>query len=217
MLIVEDHAAVATPMVAALRLEGFGEVASVPADDLRPGVVVAMVKSFAPDVVLLDLHLGRFGDATGLIPPLVDLGTHVVVLTASTDRALLGACLEAGAAACVEKSRPFDELVGLVRAVAVGDEVMGSDEREAMVTEAATEREDRVRRRAPFRRLTEREAQVLRAVIDGRQAEEIATMQDVSVATVRTHIRSILEKLGVHSQLAAVALARRAGWPPEAG
>ena len=48
--------------------------------------------------------------------------------------------------------------------------------------------------------------------MDGASAEEIAKASFVSMATVRSQIRSILEKLGVHSQVAAVALAHRARW-----
>ena len=50
------------------------------------------------------------------------------------------------------------------------------------------------------------------AIVDGSTADEIAAREFVAVSTVRTHIRSILDKLGVNSQLAAVALARRSGW-----
>jgi DNA-binding NarL/FixJ family response regulator len=64
----------------------------------------------------------------------------------------------------------------------------------------------------PFAVLTEREQFVLAELIEGHCAEEIASDAVVSISTVRSHIKSILQKLGVSSQLAAVALARRAGW-----
>jgi DNA-binding NarL/FixJ family response regulator len=65
---------------------------------------------------------------------------------------------------------------------------------------------------APFRRLTPREEEVLAALVDGEPAVAIAERDTVSEATVRSHIRSVLTKLGVGSQLQAVAQARRAGW-----
>jgi DNA-binding NarL/FixJ family response regulator len=64
----------------------------------------------------------------------------------------------------------------------------------------------------PFPRLSTREQAVLHELIDGRTAGEIAAEAFVSIATVRTQISAVLRKLGVHSQLAAVALARRAQW-----
>jgi len=69
-------------------------------------------------------------------------------------------------------------------------------------------------RLAPFERLTTRERIVLGALMDGASAEEIAKSSFVSLATVRSQIRSILEKLSVHSQVAAVALAHRLRWDP---
>jgi len=65
---------------------------------------------------------------------------------------------------------------------------------------------------APFEQLTGRERVVLGALMDGASAGEIAKASFVSMATVRSQIRSILEKLGVHSQVAAVALAHRSRW-----
>lgn len=63
--------------------------------------------------------------------------------------------------------------------------------------------------------LTERERYVLTELMEGHCAEEIAGAAGVSISTVRSQIKSILQKLGVGSQLAAVAMARRAGWSTE--
>jgi DNA-binding NarL/FixJ family response regulator len=62
--------------------------------------------------------------------------------------------------------------------------------------------------------LTQREREVLRSLVSGRRAAEIAEADFVSVTTVRNQIQSILTKLGAHSQLEAVAIAVRAGWTP---
>ncbi len=65
----------------------------------------------------------------------------------------------------------------------------------------------------PFQLLTRREQQVLAALMRGCSAREISKEAYVSLPTVRSHIRSILSKLGVSSQLGAVTLAYRSGWP----
>lgn len=62
--------------------------------------------------------------------------------------------------------------------------------------------------------LTRREVEVLRSLVSGRRAAEIADIDFVSVTTVRNQIQSILTKLGAHSQLEAVSIAVRAGWTP---
>ena len=66
-----------------------------------------------------------------------------------------------------------------------------------------------------FAVLTEREKFVLAELMEGHGAEQIAKAAVVSISTVRSQIKAILQKLGVNSQLAAVAMARRAGWSPE--
>ncbi len=66
-----------------------------------------------------------------------------------------------------------------------------------------------------FARLTEREQFVLSELMEGHGAEDIAKAAFVSISTVRSQIKAILQKLGVNSQLAAVAMARRAGWALE--
>jgi len=64
-----------------------------------------------------------------------------------------------------------------------------------------------------FERLSPREQNVLLSLMKGSTAREIADKDCVSLATVRSQIRSIISKLGVSSQLAAVVLAYQSGWP----
>lgn len=79
---------------------------------------------------------------------------------------------------------------------------------------ALADRRDRLEAlRAPFQQLTPREQDVLAGLVRGLSAPAIAEEAIVSATTVRSQIRAILLKLGVHSQLEAVSLARRARWP----
>jgi two-component system nitrate/nitrite response regulator NarL len=213
VLIVEDHVLLAESLAVALRLRDFDEVDVVDVAGLDDAAILARVEGAAPDVVLVDLHLGDDRLSLPLIPPIIERGPVVLVLTASADRVLLARCLEAGAVGVFGKAQAFDDLAtGLVDAM-LGRSTMHPAARDELLAEL-----DEHRRRADhldrlFAQLTERERDVFAAIIDGRTADEIAARQFVSVATVRSHIRSILEKLGVNSQLAAVALARRTGWP----
>ncbi len=68
-----------------------------------------------------------------------------------------------------------------------------------------------------FDRLTRREQEVLSALMRGAKARDICVQSYVSMPTVRSQIRSILMKLGVTSQLAAVALAYQSGWSGRRG
>jgi DNA-binding NarL/FixJ family response regulator len=86
------------------------------------------------------------------------------------------------------------------------------EQRQHLVNELRCAREHERAEREPFDRLTSREQQVLNALADGRSVACIAEDWFVSEATVRSQVRGVLLKLGVSSQLEAVARATKAGW-----
>jgi DNA-binding NarL/FixJ family response regulator len=212
VLIVDDHELLAESLRLALDAEGY--------DVIVPGVVAADVLAAAqampPDVVLLDLDLGvHGGDGAALVEGLAVGGARVVVVSGTPDRLRVAACLESGACGYVSKGAPLEDLIDAVRVAAEGDDVMPDAQRQDLLAELRQARVERRRELAPFAELTGRERFVLAQVIEGRSATEIAMSAYVSEATVRTQIRAVLGKLGVRSQLAAVAAARRAAWSPE--
>ena len=211
VLIVEDHELLAGTMAMALRQQGL-EVHAVagPSAD----AVVDLARSLAPVLVLLDLDLGSpMGSGLDLIRPLVDTGARVVMVTGVADRARLGACIEAGAVGVVSKATEFSVLIESVQRAIEGKPLLRDDERLALLNEVRDRRRADHDRLAPFDALSPKEQAVLVHLLAGESAETIAEKSYVSLATVRSHIRAILLKLGVNSQLAAVALARTAGWP----
>ena len=117
-----------------------------------------------------------------------------------------------GAAGWVGKDAFLDEVVAALHDVLDGTPLIGCAAREAMIDELRIERAGLRRALSPFERLTARERDVLAALVDGLSAEEIAETQFVALTTVRSQIRAVLQKLGVRSQLAAVAHANRVGW-----
>lgn len=210
VLIVEDHELLAQSLLYALRAEGL-EV-----DAIKPATTDEILKTaedLRPTVVLLDLDLGgEIGSSLPLIAPLEALGAQVMMVTGVTDRVRLAECLEAGATGLIDKSTPFDELVGAVREVAELGTLVPPEQRHELLAELRRQRALDRERLEPFERLTSREQQVLAGLMDGKTAEKIADDAFVSLATVRSQIRAILLKLDVNSQLAAVALARKNGW-----
>ena len=216
--LVEDHALLAEALLVSLSPEGF-EVTSVrlPPRPEGPDALLGSILALNPQVVLLDLDLGSAGDGGTLIQPLTRAGCRVVVLTAWAEPARWGACVAAGALTVLNKSTPLQVIVEVIQRVAQGLPVMSRDRREqliAMWREARTDDDDR---RSRLDRLTPREAHVLGELLQGKRVREVAQAAFVSEATVRTHVKSILAKLGVSSQLAAVALARDAGWGARVG
>ncbi len=211
--LVEDHALLAEALLVSLSPEGF-EVTSVrlPTRSEGPDALLSSILRIDPQVVLLDLDLGAAGDGGGLIQPLSRAGCRVVVLTAWADPARWGGCVAAGALTVLNKSTPLQVIVEVIQRVAQGLPVMSRDRRDHLVALWREARTDDNDRRVRLERLTPREAHVLGELIRGKRVREVAQEAFVSEATVRTHVKSILAKLGVSSQLAAVALARDAGW-----
>jgi DNA-binding NarL/FixJ family response regulator len=213
VLIVEDHALVAVGLQLALSARGWTvEITDGP----TAADVIEQAREFQPQCVLLDINLGeQVGSGIDLIAPLRTAGISVVMLTAETRRVVLAACLEQGAAGWIGKDAFLDQVVATIADVLDGAPLLGRATREAMLDELRIERAGQRRALSPFERLTLRERCVLGALVDGMSAEEIAEAHFVSLTTVRSQIRAVLQKLGVRSQLAAVAHANRVGWKPD--
>ena len=95
--------------------------------------------------------------------------------------------------------------------LAAGKNPLPGHRRRAPEAEQEPTEEDELRAR--LQQLTSRENEILGLLMEGNTVSEIARLNVVSEATVRTQVRSILTKLEVSSQLAAVGVAHRAGWP----
>lgn len=204
----------AQSLLYALRADGFDvEVCA----EKTPEDILKAAEGFGAQVVLLDLDLGPgVGSALPLIAPLHDMGSCVVMVTGETNRSRLGECIEAGAMGIVAKSAPFEDLVESLKEASELRALMSKQERDELLAEMRRQHAEEARRKAAFERLTPREAEVLAGLYEGKSADSIARESFVSLATVRSQIHSLLQKLGVSSQIAAVAAARRAGWEPNA-
>jgi len=213
VLIVEDHRLFAEAVDLALTGAGYdvGRI-EVPADPGSPGALVAAIVKQQPVVVLLDLDLGRFGDGLRLIEPIARSGANVVVVTGSTDRARWGDAVQSGARKVLSKSQPLHDILATVRRIIAGLPVMDREEREELISEWAAMREELLEVRERLEQLTNRESVVLGHLMKGRAVRQIAGLSTVSEATVRTQVKSILAKLEVSSQLAAVGMANAIGW-----
>ena len=209
-VVVDDHRLLAQSLAISLRQEGVDcSVATL----APPEELLASVLAERPDVVLLDLDLGpETGDGVGLVAPLTRAGCRVVLVTGSTDPVRLATALEDGAVGVLAKTEPVEVLLAAARAAGRGERVLGREEERALRDDARTRLAARTAALDPFTRLTEREAQVLRSLARGQSVATIASRCYVAEATVRTQVRGVLTKLGVGSQLEAVALAHHSGW-----
>lgn len=209
VLILDDHELVGTSLAAALR--GEGEQATFRASHSVADVRTATT-SLQPGLLVLDLDLGRDpqGRKVDTIPLIPELrcGWRILVLSGSSNPVRIGASLYAGAFTWVSKVSPMPMLIGAVREARAGRSVLAPAQRRHLVERYLEW--DRTQRSLQERlaTLTRREREVLELLAVGKRAQAIADTFVVSLPTVRTQVRAVLGKLGVGSQLEAVALVR---------
>ena len=206
LLLVDDHEILTTGMASYLRGEGFIVETLNPtsADD------VLNHPALADDAfVISDLQMPAVPDVFALFASLVARRVRILALTGVTDPVIAGRALRAGALAVIQKSEPLDVLADLIRTASEGRPVRAGEREEQLgdLREAEKRRRESM---AVFDRLSQREGEILLRLIEGHSPAATASSDFVSIATVRAQIRSILAKLGVTSQLEAVALANRA-------
>jgi two-component system, NarL family, nitrate/nitrite response regulator NarL len=209
-LMIEDHELLSQALAHALRPKGVDVTAVRPTSTPQ---VLAAVDRHDPSIVLLDLDLGTdLAPGEALVPDLVDKGVRVLVVTGTEDLSRIGAAVDAGAEGFVHKSAGFDALLDAMQRMAEGEAPTDPSELRRLDQRIAREQAEHQRQLQVFDRLTDREQAVLARLMEGASVDEIASDNVVSVATVRSQVRGVLTKLGVNSQLAAVALAHRLGW-----
>lgn len=207
--VVDDHVLVGRLVVSLVERAGYScEFAFRETEDATWSAVMAV----DPQLLLLDFDLGPGQSSTDVLTKAVGAGIVVAGFTGSDDRLEHAHYLEAGAAAVVPKGAGPADLVAVVELALAGEELMAPSDRHAALARLRKWREERRRRLAVFESLTDREAQTLVLIAEGLGAADIVEQWQVALPTVRTHIRAVLTKLGVTSQLQAAALARDSGW-----
>jgi DNA-binding NarL/FixJ family response regulator len=166
---------------------------------------IAQARELAPDIVLLDFRLpdGTGAEAGMRIRELLS-ETRLIFLSRDDSEAAQVAAIEAGASAFVHKSRAADEVIETIRLVSQGQNLITPRTIATLLNKRKT-------MSAQLQSLTPRERDVLRRVAAGVSSRDIARELGISYTTVRTHIRSLGRKLGVHSKLEATAKARELG------
>jgi DNA-binding NarL/FixJ family response regulator len=206
VLIVDDQPLARAGFRAVLEATGTVEVV---AEAESGEQAIELAGRHDPDVVLMDVRMpGMDGiEATRLMPR-----QKVLILTTFGLDDYIIEALRAGASGFLLKDAPVEELVRAVRTVAAGD---------AQLSPAVTKRLlDQVARRLPsavqrdtdsLDELTEREREVLRLLAVGMSNAEIAAALVVSEPTVKTHVSSVLSKLGLRDRVQAVIYAYENG------
>lgn len=197
LMVVDDHAVVRGGLVALLATVEDMKVVAEASDGME---AVEQYDQLQPDVTLMDLRLKKMGgvEAIQRIRARWPQARVIVLTTFDGDEDIYRA-IQAGAKAYLLKGMSVEELIGTVRAVHAG--------KVHIPAEIAGKLADRMA--GP--QLTSRELEVLRLVVKGRSNKEIGNELAISEATVKTHLNSLMAKLGVNDRTSASTAALQRG------
>jgi DNA-binding NarL/FixJ family response regulator len=201
VLIAEDHTLVSQGLEAMLKLEDDVELVGVVDTGDK---AVSSVSSRDVDVVLMDVNLGQSMSGIEATRKIKDENPEVkvLVLTMFTDPGTVAEAVKAGADGYLSKGSSSQSVVQAIRDVMGGRSVLDPN-----VTEGIFGRIGGRDRHA----LTDRELAVLQQLTHGKSTREVAEHIHVSEETVKTYLKQIFKKLGVHDRTEAVAEAFRRG------
>jgi DNA-binding NarL/FixJ family response regulator len=202
VLIVDDHPLTRDALAGLLTQNGFSVVGG--AADGEESIEVA--RELQPDLILLDLSMPGIG-GLGALPLLRDVApdSEVVMLTASVAEENLLAAIRAGAAGYLLKTEPPERIVEFLRGVADGEAALSGSIARRLLEKV---REGRHANGAVpdsiAHALSAREVEVLLLLDDHLGTDQIAARLFISEHTVRSHVKSLLRKLGVSSRRQAL-------------
>jgi len=200
VLIVEDHNVVRQGLVALLNVVDGLTVVGEAADGLE---AIKEFRKHQPDVTLMDLRLPRMGGVEAIQRIRTEAPqARIIVLTTYDGDEDIYRALKAGARAYLLKGMTSEDLVTTIRAVHAGKSHIPAAIAEKLAERMGTED------------LTPREFDVLKEIVNGKSNKEIASELNVSEATVKTHINSLLGKLGVTDRTQAATAAIQRGIVP---
>lgn len=207
--IIEDHQVLIDALDLMMQLEGaFMFVGG--ANTLASGR--ELLASKRPDVLLLDLGLPD-GYGLDLLPVLPELSptTRVIILTGHSDETTLMACIEAGARGFLQKGCSLNGLLSSISKVYNGETIIPQELLLSLLKQSHREKTIHNHENDIWENLTPREYEILVQLAAGKTGEEIASQFNIAPLTVRTHVRNLMSKLGVHSRLEAVAFGFKHG------
>jgi two-component system, NarL family, nitrate/nitrite response regulator NarL len=215
VVLVEEEVLLAESLALALAAQGFAVTSVKPsAGETDRTAFAESVLALHPRVVVLDLDLSSVEDGMKLVTLLARDDCVVVAMTSAEDRSECGHTLARGAQAVLPKSAGLTRVLETLRGAVAGEQLTSDDERRELIEHWRQSRLREDGHQARLDLLTPREGQVLAQLASGKRVSDIARDSQVSRTTVRTQVRSILTKLKVNSQIAAVALVRDLGWTP---
>ena len=206
---IEDHQILVDSLSLMLRyepdIEFLGSAASIEKGRY-------LLKETSPDVLLLDVGLPD-GSGLDLIPEVNQISpeTNIIVLTSLTDETTLMRVVDSGISGFISKDSKLSDLLVTIRKAAEGEIVMPTSLLVGLLMRMPRDKAAAYQDDKGWERLTIREQEVLERLATGKTGDEIAEELHIAPLTVRTHIRNLMSKMGVHSRLEAVAFGMKNG------
>ena len=209
VLLVDDHQILRQGLRTLLEAESDLDVVGEAGDGRA---AMRMAKELRPDVVVMDISMPELNgiDATRRILEERPT-TRVIALTAHADHRTAGEILRAGASGLVAKDGAFDELARAIRIVASGKTYLDAGTAGGVVEHFVRAPSGNGDGPRAFAALSPREREVLQLVAEGKATKEVAAILNVSVKTVETHRRALMDKLHVDSVAELTKYAIREG------
>jgi len=210
VLVVDDQALVRRGFAMVLGHEPDIEVVAEAGTGLE---AIDAVREHRPDIVLMDIRMPDLDglEATSRILAGGDEDTRIIILTTFDPDEYVYRALQAGASGFVMKDIPPEDLVSAVRTVAAGGAMLSPTITRRLIGRFADQMGSDRDLAGRLERLTAREREVLKALADGMSNAEIAEALFIGAATVKTHVSSLLSKLGLRDRAQAVVFAYECG------
>jgi DNA-binding NarL/FixJ family response regulator len=209
VVLVDDQELIRTGFRMILEAEDDIEVVGEASDGEQ---AISMTRSVRPDVVLMDVQMPTMDglEATGRIVRDASIPSRIVILTTFERDDYVFEALRAGASGFLLKNAPSEELVHAVRVVAAGDALLAPSVTRKVI-EGFIRRPAHRSNEVELRRLTERETEILKLLATGKSNSELAAHLFVGEGTIKTHVSSVLTKLGIRDRMQAVIFAYESG------
>ncbi|MEO0616584.1 MAG: response regulator transcription factor [Pseudomonadota bacterium] len=210
VLVVDDQALVRRGFAMVLGNESDIEVVAEAGDGLE---AIDAARAHKPDVILMDIRMPELDGLESTARILAEVGdeTRIIILTTFDPDEYIYRALRAGASGFVLKDIPPEALVAAVRTVAAGGAMLDPTITRRLIARFAGDLGTEQDYGERLERLTAREREVLEAIADGKSNLEIADALFIGPATVKSHVSSVLSKLGLRDRAQAVVFAYECG------
>jgi DNA-binding NarL/FixJ family response regulator len=171
---------------------------------------VELVRELHPDVVIMDVNMPELNgiDATRQIVT-ESPDTHVIALSMHSDRRFVNAMLKAGAYGYLLKDCAFEEIIRAIKTVLNGQMYLSATITSQVVDDLITKKSGE--NESTLSMLSDREREVLQLLAEGNSTKEIASTMNISVKTIESHRKNIMDKIDLRSVAELTKFAIREG------